>query len=189
VEFGKRTRMATQIELFGDIQYAMINPFLDFFAQRINEGETEFLIGVSSPGGNVFCGVSAYNVLKGSGVQITTHNFGHVDSIATLIFCAGSVRRAVPSSRLLIHDVHWGFQSGSYNETSIRESLDGLRADRTLIATILAETMQSEVEEIEEVMRQSLTIQSQDALDRGLVTEITREVYDPHVPIQRFRLS
>ncbi|MEN3274089.1 MAG: hypothetical protein V7636_2850 [Actinomycetota bacterium] len=74
------------------------------------------MIAISSGGGSVFCGLTAYNSLKGCGADVRTHNIGHVHSIAGAIYCAGSERLTVPSGRFLVHDVWWGFDRGSYSE-------------------------------------------------------------------------
>lgn len=181
--------MAVQIELFGNIQYPMINPFLDFMAERLSTGESEFHVAISSPGGNVFSGLTAFNFLKGSGAKIVTHNLGHVHSIAGVIFCAGEERRCVPNGRFLIHDIHWSLSDGNYTETQLREYLEGLGADRTSVAGVLADTMDEEISDVEALMTRGVTWQASEAKERGLVTHIASSVFDPSLPITRFRLD
>jgi len=63
--------------------------------QKLKEGTGRFVILISSMGGNVFSGISAYNFLKGIPAEVWTHNFGSTDSIAVVLFCAGSKRFSV----------------------------------------------------------------------------------------------
>ena len=65
---------------------------------------------ISSPGGSVFHGLSIYNLLKGAPIEVVTYNFGSVDSIGVVIFCAGDRRVSVPHARLLLHGVSMSFQ-------------------------------------------------------------------------------
>ncbi len=68
----------------------------------MKKGVNEFKILISSPGGSVQHGLSAYNYLKGIPAKITTHNFGIVDSIAMLscYIVAGQKRLCVPPSNI-----------------------------------------------------------------------------------------
>ncbi len=80
-------------------------------------------------------------LLRGCGAHIFTHNIGHVHSVAVPVFCAGVELRCVPTGRLLIHDIAWGLNQGFFNETMLREAMEGLRDDRTSIAQVIAETI------------------------------------------------
>ncbi|MBC8333253.1 MAG: ATP-dependent Clp protease proteolytic subunit, partial [Anaerolineae bacterium] len=51
---------------------------------------------LSSPGGSVFHGLTIYNFLRGIPLETYTYNFGSVDSIGVVVYCAGSVRFSVP---------------------------------------------------------------------------------------------
>lgn len=179
----------TQIDLFGEIQYPLVNQLLNFVAGRLADGETEFVIGISSPGGNVFSGLSAYNFLRGCGERIRTHNVGHVHSIAGVIYCAGIERGCTASSRFLIHDIVWGFQSANYSETQIRESLEGLRGDRRSVATVLASALSKTIAEVEQMMKDGLTLHAEEAEALGLATSVGDVIYDPKLPIERIHMT
>lgn len=57
--------------------------------QKIGSGVKKIHLLISSPGGSVFHGLSIYNYLKGAPIEVDTYNFGSVDSIGVVIFCAG----------------------------------------------------------------------------------------------------
>src|SRR5687767_9359210 len=78
--------------------------------QRLAQGATHIHLLISSPGGNVFQGLSVYNFLRGVAADVSTYNFGSVDSIGVVVFCAGTKRYCVPSSRFHIHGVKLNFK-------------------------------------------------------------------------------
>lgn len=83
------------------------------FDQIVQQKVERVHLLISSPGGQVFHGLSIYNFLKGSPIEIYTYNFGSVDSIAGVIFCAGKQRYSVPHARFLIHSVSMNFQGAA----------------------------------------------------------------------------
>jgi len=60
--------------------------------KKLQQGIEKFTILISSKGGSVFHGIWAYNYLKGIPAEITTHNFGSINSSASVIYCAGDKR-------------------------------------------------------------------------------------------------
>ena len=70
----------TVIQFFAPVIDVTINALLAAFTQKMAQGQRNFIHLISTPGGNVFYGLSAYNFLKGSPANITTHNFGSIDS-------------------------------------------------------------------------------------------------------------
>src|SRR5208282_5300661 len=98
--------------------------------KKIMNGAKHLHLMISSPGGSVFHGLSIYNFLCGAPLQVTTYNFGSVDSIGVVIFCAGSHRVSVPHARFLLHGVSMQFQGQqALDEKDLEEKLKGLRID------------------------------------------------------------
>jgi ATP-dependent protease ClpP protease subunit len=123
--------MATKpvvIRFFAPVIDTTINALMGAVDQKMRQGTTEFIILISSPGGSVIHGLSAYNYLKGLPASITTHNFGSVDSIGIVIYCAGSRRLSVPQARFLFHGVNVQFRGEqNLDEKLLEERLKGLR--------------------------------------------------------------
>ncbi len=70
---------------------------------------------MSSGGGDVLSGFMAENYLNGLPIEVTFFNVGNVDSSASVIYCAGSKRYAVPEARFIIHEVSLTFTAnGQY---------------------------------------------------------------------------
>lgn len=85
----------------------------------------------SWPGGFIDPGMAMYNFLRGIPVPVTTYNYGNVDSVATVVYCAGRRRLATPQCRFLIHGVTWTFsQPATLTEQQLREMRRSSRASR-----------------------------------------------------------
>lgn len=128
---------------------------------------------IASPGGSVFHGLTLYNYLKGAPVEIDTYNFGSVDSIGVVIFCAGKKRFSVPHSRFLMHGVKMNFNGNqSIDEKQLEEHLKSLKIDQANVAKVIADTTGKALHKIEEDLINRTTLNPQEAKDYGLVHEI-----------------
>ena len=169
----------TVIRFFAPVIEVTINALMNAVDQQMKRGATEFILLVSSPGGSVLHGLSAYNYLKGLPVNITTHNFGSVDSIGVVLFCAGSNRLSVPQARFLLHGVSAGFRNERLEEPQLEERLKGLKIDIENIAKVIAENSDKTTDEIAKAMLERTTLNPQQAKSWGLVHDIKFELFQP----------
>jgi len=166
------------IKFFAPVMDASINSLLNTIDQKMRQGIMKFTILISSPGGSVFHGLSAYNYLKGIPAEITTHNFGSVDSIGVVLYCAGSKRLSVPQARFLLHGVSMAFrQNENLEEKQLEERLKGLRMDIENIARVIAVNTNRTTEEIISAMLERTALNSEQAMQWGLVHQITSSLY------------
>ncbi|HEY4712214.1 MAG TPA: ATP-dependent Clp protease proteolytic subunit [Dehalococcoidia bacterium] len=167
------------IRFFAPVIDATVNALMSAVDQRMKQGTKEFIILISSPGGSVIHGLSAYNYLKGLPVSITTHNFGSVDSIGIVIYCAGSRRLSVPQARFLFHGVSAQFR-GEQNleEKLLEERLKGLRIDMENIAKVIAANTGKSAQDITDAMIERTTLNPEEAQSWGLVHEIKSELFE-----------
>jgi len=167
------------IRFFAPVIDATVNTLMSTVDQKMKQGAKEFIILISSPGGSVIHGLSAYNYLKGLPASITTHNFGSVDSIGVVIYCAGSKRLSVPQARFLFHGVNVQFR-GEQNleEKLLEERLNGLRMDMENIAKIIAANTGKKVRDITDAMIERTTLNPEEAQSWGLVHEIKSELFE-----------
>jgi len=167
------------IKFFAPVIDVTINALMDTIDNRMKQGTTQFTILISSPGGSVFHGLSAYNYLKGLPVTVTTHNFGSVDSIGVVLFCGGSKRLSVPQARFLLHGVSAGFQQNErLEEKQLEERLKGLRIDIENIAKVVAANTGKSIEDITNSMLERTTLNPEEAKAWGLVHEIKSELFE-----------
>jgi ATP-dependent Clp protease protease subunit len=174
--------MATKpvvIRFFAPVIDATVNALMSAVDQKMKQGIKDFIILISSPGGSVMHGLSAYNYLKGLPASITTHNFGSVDSIGIVIYCAGSRRLSVPQARFLLHGVSAQFR-GEQNleEKLLEERLKGLRVDMENIAKVIAANTGKNAEDITDAMIERTALNPEEAQSWGLVHEIESELFE-----------
>jgi len=140
---------------------------------KIRTGYEKIHLMLSSPGGSVFHGLSLYNFLYGIPLEVDTYNFGSVDSIGVILFCAGKNRYSVPNARFLIHGVSLTFQGqANFDEKMLDEHLKGVQIDQSNIARIIAFTTKKKEEDIKNDMHNRITLNPSEAEVYGLVTEI-----------------
>ena len=167
------------IKFFAPVIDVTINALMSAIDRKMKEGVTNFVILISSPGGSVFHGLSAYNYLRGLPATITTHNFGSVDSIGVILYCGGSKRLSVPQARFLLHGVSARFeQKVSLEEKQLEERLKGLKIDMENIAKVIAENTGKSVEDVTDAMLERTTLNPEEAQSWGLVNEIQSELFE-----------
>lgn len=165
------------IKFFAPVDERTINALIDIIDQKMRQGVEEFTILISSPGGTVFHGLSAYNYLKGIPAKIITHNFGSVDSIGVILYCSGQKRFSVPHARFLLHGVTAHFRQERLEEKQIEERLKGLKIDIENIAKVIAENTGKKIEDVIKAMHERTTLNPEEAKEWGLVHEIKSELF------------
>lgn len=154
------------------------NTLMNTVENLINSGVKEILLLISSPGGDVLSGISIYNFLKGAPIKVDTCNFGSVDSIASVIYCAGENRYSVSNARFLIHGITFGVSANSgFEEKKLEEIIGGLKVDRENMAKIIADNCQKSQDEIQKMMFKGVTHNPEEAKKMGLTTEIRDNLF------------
>lgn len=168
------------IRFFAPVDGNSIRVLLSVVDQKLKAGVDRFRLLISSPGGSVFHGLSAYNFLKGIPAEVVTHNFGSVDSIGIILYCAGTRRYTVLHSRFLMHGVMTSFnQAERLEEKQLEERLKGMQIDMWNIANVVAATTGASVEEVNQAMIDRTTLNAEEALSWGLAHEIRSELFEP----------
>lgn len=166
------------IKFFAPVIPQTVNALMQIVDTKLKQGMTELGLLISSPGGDVFHGLSAYNFLKGIPITVTTHNFGSADSIGVVLFCAGERRYSVPQARFLLHGVSANFPQCSLEEKQLEERLKGLQIDMGNIARVIADTVGKDKESVITDMLNRTTLYPEEALEYGLVQEIKTELFE-----------
>jgi len=167
------------IRFFAPVIDVSVNALMSAVDQKMKQGIKDFIILISSPGGSVIHGLSVYNYLKGLPASITTHNFGSVDSIGIVLYCAGSKRLSVPQARFLLHGVNAQFKGELHlEEPQLEERLKGLRIDMENIAKVVAANTGKRVKDVTNAMLERTTLNPEEARSWGLVHEIRSELFE-----------
>jgi len=165
------------IKFFAGVDQASVNALMSAVEQKLREGVNEIVLLLSSPGGSVFHGLSAYNFLKGIPARVVTHNFGSVDSMGVVLLCAGDRRLSVPHARFLLHGVQANFPQGAaLEEKQLEERLKGLQIDIENIAGVIAATTGRSEKQVAKDMLNRTTLNPEQAVQYGLVHEIKEEL-------------
>lgn len=155
-----------------------VDSLLKIIDKKFKEKNERIHLLLSSPGGSVFDGLSLYNFLRGAPFEVYTYNFGSVDSIGVVIFCAGNRRFSVPHARFLIHGVQVNFIGNqSLDEKGLEEKIKGLKIDYKNIAKVIADTTGKPTDRVQEDMNNRTTLNPNEAKDYGLVHEIKSELF------------
>jgi len=174
--------MATKpvvIKFFAPVIDVTVNALMNAIDQKMKQGVKDFIILISSPGGSVIHGLSTYNYLKGLPAVIITHNFGSVDSIGLVLYCAGSRRLSVPQARFLLHAVNAQFKGNqSLEEKQLEERLKGLRIDIENISKVIAANTDKSIEDVTNAMLERTTLNPEEAQSWGLVHEIKSQLFE-----------
>jgi len=171
------TPKSVAIRLMAPIDGKSIGTLLAVLDQRLQHGVEEFILLMTTPGGSVFHGLSAYNYLRGIPAKVITHNFGSVDSIGIVMYCAGSERRSVPHARFLLHGVSAGFQQNErLEEKQLEERLKGLQIDLRNISRVIAEHCGKTEAEVYQAMLNRTTLDAEEAKTWGLVQKLQSEL-------------
>jgi len=167
------------IKFFCNVNEFSVPQLLEIIDKKLQAGVSEFTILISSQGGSVFHGISAYNYLKGIPAKVRTHNFGSVNSSASVIFCAGDERFSVPDGTFLIHPVRAAFRGGeNLAIDDLEERIKGVKLDSENIAGVISSATGKTEDEILEMMRKRTNLNPEEAKEFGFVHEIKEALFD-----------
>lgn len=166
------------IKFFAPVIDVTINTLMGAIDSKMKQGVTRFIILISSPGGSVHHGLSVYNYLKGIPAEITTHNFGTVDSIGVVVFCGGTNRLSVPEARFLLHGVSANFQNERLEEKQLEERLKGLQNNVENIAKVIAANTNKSVQAVRDAILERTILNPEEAKAWGLVDDIRTELFE-----------
>ena len=161
-----------------DVQTQQAAKLREALARAANAGHDIYLI-ISSGGGNVFEGLSLGSFMKTLPAEITTHNIGQTDSIANVIFAAGSKRVANVSASFMFHGVTMHYEKVDLIESALQEQYLQVKRLRESIAVAFAGYTGLSLADAQTLMVSGATILS---AQEALVKTIIHEVRDARIP-------
>jgi ATP-dependent Clp protease protease subunit len=172
--------MTQYIVFTAEVHTAQVAKLRSAITEAANAGDDIYIL-ISSGGGNVSEGLNIAAYMKALPVQITTHNIGQTDSIANVIFAAGSVRYATQNASFLFHGVSMHYERQDFIESQLFEQYQIVKRLRENIAAVFAAYTGLSVTDTEGLMVSGATIvNSQDALVKLIIHEIRDAAVPPN---------
>ena len=179
------------ISFVAQITDITIQALLSSVTNASNQGCHEIYLLLSTRGGSVTSGITAYNMLRSSPVSLTLVNTGSIFSIGNVIYQSGKHRIATPASSFMFHGIGIDVLQNSRLELKdIKEKLVSLENDQNLMAKILAKHTKLELERINQLFLNMEFVDTEKATDYGIVDEVS-EVRLPkgEVPIHQIMFN
>ena len=128
---------------------------------------------INSPGGEVFDGITIYNLIKQHPANVTAHIDGLAASIASVIALAGDTVIMAENALFMIHNP-WGFAMGDASE--MRKTADLLDKIGGSLVTAYATKSGKSDDEISVLMDSETWMTAQEAKDAGFIDEISEQM-------------
>lgn len=136
---------------------------------------TELHVYISSEGGQTDQGFAAYHLLRSVPVPIATYCLSNVESMAVIMFLAGTKRVIVPHGKIKVHPLNWGFREGFVDHDRLAEYVDSLDFDAKRYAEIFEERTAGAAEKLDvraHLAGRAKILNAQEAVRNGLATEV-----------------
>lgn len=140
---------------------------LEDFRKELDPKASDYIVHISSPGGDVFDGMTMYNLLLNTGKKVTVKIEGLCASIATLIAGAGSTIEMNRTGRFMIHNPHVSGVRGE--STDLRNVADQLDKIKTLLVNVYQKRTQLPQEKLWSMYDNETWLDADDAKTMGFV--------------------
>jgi ATP-dependent Clp protease, protease subunit len=172
--------MTQYIVFTADVQTTQAAKLRNALTTASNAGNEIYLI-ISSGGGNVFEGLSIGAFMKTLPVTITTHNIGQIDSIANLIFSAGTKRYANQNSSFLFHGVSMHYEKQDFIESQLEDQWRQVKRMRENISAAISAYSGLSIADVQALMISGTTIlTAEEALSKGIIHEVRNATIPPN---------
>ena len=175
----EKTEKKASLYIFGSISsYPWREKDKDAYAivKELSELEVDEIdVHINSTGGAVAEGIAIYNVLKNSGIKVTTYCDGFACSAASVVFMAGDERVMNEASLLLIHNA-WTYAQG--NAADFRKEAENLDTITQASVKSYMRHVNISEEELKRMMSEETWISAEDAKKMGFATKVLEEKVD-----------
>lgn len=124
---------------------------------------------INSPGGSVTAGMSIYDAMKFVKAPIHTLCLGQAASMGAFLLSSGDERRALPNSRIMIHQPLGGAQ-GQASDMVIQ--VNEIVRLKGILNGILANNTGKSIEQIERDCERDNFMSAEEACSYGLIDEV-----------------
>ena len=164
--------LGTQVN--DEVANAIVAQFL--FLQS-DDPKADIHLYINSPGGSVTAGLAIYDTMQFVTCDVATYCIGQCASMGAVMLTAGAKgkRRALPNSRIMIHQPLAGMQ-GTAEEIMIHAK--EFRNIKYKLNTILLRHTGHPFEKVEEDTDRDRFMSAQEALDYRLIDEVIEHMPD-----------
>ena len=148
---------------------------VDEFIQSVASEDDTIDLRIHCPGGDVTEGWAIVDKLRATGKTIIATVEGQCASMATIILCAASVRRAAPHASLLIHDPYIPEYTlaGAYHAEDLERIAADLKVEREKMLSFYVERTGADRDVLDAQMNAGTYFGPEKALELGFIQEIT----------------
>jgi ATP-dependent Clp protease, protease subunit len=135
---------------------------------------------ISSLGGSMDAGWAGYWAVKNSPIPIRTINLSRIASAATLIYCAGAERSALPGTSFLLHPAFKSLQSDDYKPDVFERLQSDLALANQMFSTTYKSCTTLPVDEISQLLKAEYfakRLTADEAVKIGLAGKILDKKY------------
>lgn len=155
-----------------------------------NKAESELIVHIISPGGDVFEGEAIYNALKNTGKTITTNIEGTCASIATLIAAAGDKIIMNKTARFMIHNPKITGMQSAADSRDLRHVADQLDQIKTLLINVYLNKTGLGKEKLWELYDNETWLTADQAVQMGFIDEAVDAIKAvATVNLKRFKMK
>ena len=172
---GKLYFKSRNVIVAGEINDKLAQRTVAHLLALSEESDAPINMLISSPGGHVESGDMIHDVIKFIRPTVRTIGSGWVASAGALIFVGAQKknRYCLPNTRFLLHQPSGGI-GGTTSDMMIQAEQIRLMRDR--LNQIMAEATGQTVEQVEKDTQRDFWLNTQQAVDYGLVGKIIRSV-------------
>lgn len=120
-----------------DINENTVTRMIGYASEAMNLGASSLILMLSSCGGDLPAAFTAYNFLISAPIAVTTYNIGNIESSTNLIFLAGELRVAAPTSQFMLHGIN--SPANAFTRSEIVAQSDRLDLDISRYAEVFRE--------------------------------------------------
>ena len=148
-----------------------------FMFLQSDDPKADIHLYINSPGGSVTAGLAIYDTMQFVTCDVATYCIGQCASMGAVLLTAGAKgkRRALPNSRIMIHQPLAGMQ-GTAEEIMIHAK--EFRNIKDKLNTILLRHTGHPFEKVEEDTDRDRFMSAQEALDYRLIDEVIEHMPD-----------
>ena len=148
---------------------------VDEFIQSVAAEDDTIDLRIHCPGGDVTEGWAIVDKLRATGKTIVATVEGQCASMATIILCAASVRRAAPHASLLIHDPYIPEYTlaGAYHAEDLERIANDLKVEREKMLAFYVERTGTDRDVLDAQMNAGTYFGPEKAKELGFIHKIT----------------